>query len=366
MDMNRRDFLRTSTTLGAVASLGITLPLIAHAAIRARDNVPNISTRHVKSTCAHCVNFCGINIKLENNVICAIYPDPARAPYYNVGICPKGVSGLFNPYDPYRIKTPLKRTNPKKDLGEDPRWVAISWDLDHATTDAMERGMKMVVIEPRLSHTAAKADEWLPIRPGKDVLLLLGMAKQLIDADMIDRPFLTGYTNAPCLVGADGHFLRNAEGTPLVWDRNSQSARPFSVGVQPELQTRQTIEGATYRTAFQIFADSIKGITPDYVEKNAGIPADKVTSLAQELGKQARIGATVVVDGQRLRYRPVAIHTFRGLAAKQFGMQSWRAGLILQMLLGNIDAVGGINLHSVYKKTALSATCQSRVSPDAD
>lgn len=44
--------------------------------------------------------------------------------------------------------------------------------LDHASTDARERGMKVVVIEPRLSGTASKADEWLPIRPGKDMLLL--------------------------------------------------------------------------------------------------------------------------------------------------------------------------------------------------
>lgn len=449
MKMNRRDFLKTTTTLGAVAALGIKFPLIARAAARARENIPDIPTRYVKSTCAHCVNFCGINIKLENNVIRAIYPDPERAPYYNVGLCPKGVSGLFNTYNPYRIKTPLKRTNPKKGLNEDPRWVAISWNeafatitkklkairkddprkliwqhghgkyligdkfpkafakafgtpnlvhrttvceaarhvadeltwgyhgflpdvencnlllnfganffeaeqwarwLDHATTDAMERGMKMVVIEPRLSHTASKSDEWLPIRPGKDVLLLLGMAKQLIDSNTIDIPFLTSYTNAPCLVGPDGHFLRDAKGKALVWDMNSKSARPFSIGVQPALRTQQKINGINYRSAFEVFADSLENITPEYVEKNAGIPADKVKSLAQELGKQARIGATVVVDGQRLRYRPVAIHTFRGLAAKQFGMQNWRAGLIVQMLLGNIDAVGGINLHSVYKK----------------
>jgi anaerobic selenocysteine-containing dehydrogenase len=31
-------------------------------------------------------------------------------------------------YNPYRVKTPLKRTNPKKGLHEDPGWVEISWD----------------------------------------------------------------------------------------------------------------------------------------------------------------------------------------------------------------------------------------------
>ncbi len=31
-------------------------------------------------------------------------------------------------YDPQRVKTPLKRTNPKKGPNEDPRWKPISWE----------------------------------------------------------------------------------------------------------------------------------------------------------------------------------------------------------------------------------------------
>ncbi len=85
--------------------------------------------------------------------------------------------------------------------------------------------------------------------------------------------------------------------------------------------------------------------------------------LAGELARQAKIGATVVMDGRRLRYRPVAIHTYRGLIAKEFGMQNWRAALILQMLLGNIDAVGGINLHDVYKKPQYFHAAQAEYPP---
>ena len=449
MDQSRREFLRNTSVMGAVAALGVKLPLIASAAERARATVADVTTRHFKTTCAHCVNFCGIDVKMENDVIRAIYPDTARAAYYNVGICPKGVSGLFNTYNPYRIKAPLKRTNPKKGLDEDPRWVEISWEeafdtltrrlekirrddprkliwqhghgkyligdkfpkafckafgtpnlvhrttvceaarhvadeltwgyhgflpdidncnlllnfganyfegeqwarwLDHATTDAKERGMKVVVIEPRMSHCAAKADEWIPIRPGKDVLLLLGMARVLIEAGLIDSDFLVNYTNAPALVGEDGRLLRAADGQTLVWDSLTKTAKPFTAEVVPALGGRYTLRGRRVRTAFQVFQDSLAELTPDYVAAEAGVPAETVRRLALELGRQAKIGATVVMDGHRLRYRPVAIHTFRGLAAREFGVQNWRAGLILQMLLGNIDAVGGINLHSVYKK----------------
>jgi anaerobic selenocysteine-containing dehydrogenase len=394
------------------------------------------------------VNFCGISVKLENGVIRSIYADDARAEYYNRGLCPKGVSGLFKTYNPYRIKAPLKRTNPNKGMDQDPGWVEISWDeafetiaerlrkiraddprkliwqhghgkyligdkfpkafaaafgtpnlvhrttvceaarhvadevtwgyhaflpdidhcnlllnfganyfeaeqwarwLDYATTDAKARGMKVVVVEPRLSHCAAKADEWIPIRPGKDPVLLLGMAKVLIDEGLIDEAFLTAYTNAPDLVGDDGRVLRNADGKPLVWDGATGSARPFTPGVVPTLRGVYTVGGKDYRTAFEVFVESLKDITPAYVEAVADIPASTVERLARALGREAKIGATVGMDGHRLRSRPVAIHTFRGLAAKQYGVQNWRAALILQMLLGNIDAVGGINLHNVYR-----------------
>jgi len=450
MPYNRREFIKTSAALIVAAKLATPLKVMAAVADKAKHTKIIQSTiRYVKSTCAHCVNFCGINIKMENDVIRAVYPDPERAAFYNVGICPKGVSGVFNTYNPYRIKKPLKRTNPKKGLDQDPGWVEISWEeafetissklkaireddprkliwqhghgkyligdkfpkafakafgtpnlvhrtttceaarhvadeltwgyhgflpdiehcnfllnfggnyfeaeqfarwLDHAATDAKERGMKIVVIEPRLSSTASKADEWIPIRPGKDVVLILGMARLLIKNNTIDEDFLLGTTNATALVADDESLLKDKDGQILVWDELSESAKPFAEGVKPALRGRYLVDGKTYITAFQHFTDSIEDITPVYVAEVAGVPEKKVRWLAEELGKQAKIGATVVIDGHKLRYRPVAIHTFRGLSAKEFGVQNWRAGLILQMLIGNIDAVGGINLHSVYKK----------------
>ena len=52
-----------------------------------------------------------------------------------------------------------------------------------------DRG-KVVVIDPRYSVTACKADEWLPINPGTDAALALGLAHVLISEDLYDRPFV--------------------------------------------------------------------------------------------------------------------------------------------------------------------------------
>jgi anaerobic selenocysteine-containing dehydrogenase len=147
MSISRRTFIKNSSILAGLAAVSANLPVIASAAEKAKSGATAAGTTYVKSTCAHCVNFCGISVKLENGVIRNIYPDGARAEYYNQGICPKGVSGVFNTYNPYRIKAPLKRTNPAKGMDQDPGWVEISWDEAFETIS--ERLRKIRADDPR-------------------------------------------------------------------------------------------------------------------------------------------------------------------------------------------------------------------------
>lgn len=67
-----------------------------------------------------------------------------------------------------------------------------------------------------LSHIAARADKWIPARPGGDVVFMLGVAKVLVENGFVDEEFLTYYTDAPSLVRPDGTSLRDEEGRPLV------------------------------------------------------------------------------------------------------------------------------------------------------
>ena len=110
--------------------------------------------------------------------------------------------------------------------------------------------------------------------------MLLAMAKVLIDANTIDEPFLVEFTNAPQLVDAAGIILKDKDGkTPLVWDTVTGSAKPYVEGVKPALKGSYTVDGKPMRTAFQVLADSVKDITPQYAEEVAGIPAATVTRL---------------------------------------------------------------------------------------
>ena len=43
---------------------------------------------------------------------------------------------------------------------------------------ARANGAKLVVFDPRMSITAAKADEWLPVKPGTDLAVALAMIRR--------------------------------------------------------------------------------------------------------------------------------------------------------------------------------------------
>ena len=56
-----------------------------------------------------------------------------------------------------------------------------------------QRG-KFVVVDSRLSVSAAKADEWIPIRPGTLGALALGMAYVIVKSELYDAPFVRDFT----------------------------------------------------------------------------------------------------------------------------------------------------------------------------
>ena len=58
---------------------------------------------------------------------------------------------------------------------------------------ARKRGAKLIVIDPVQSNIAAKADLWLPVRPGSDAALALGMLHVIIGERLYDREYVERY-----------------------------------------------------------------------------------------------------------------------------------------------------------------------------
>jgi len=342
----------------------------------------------IPSCCNMCGGQCGIMVHVVNGIVEKIEPNNWNPNNYtNISsdwfdgytdeagckegsvICPKGNAGIMALYDPDRVKTPLKRTNPDKSIGADPKWQEISWEQaldeiagklralrdageahkliwfseDHSFTHpqqdfctlygtpnysnhsnlcdvsrkasfrtvlgderpladfiqsryimlfgwnptsaikwvhlpriitrAVERGAKLVCVDPYLSDTAAKAQEWVPIRPSTDGAFALALAHVIIREGLYDADFVKKWT-----------------------------------------------------VGFDRFAEYVKDTTPQWAEAITSIPAATTERLAREL-------ATT---------KPALVDVWSGPGQHSNGVQGGRAIALLNALIGTIDAPGGM------------------------
>jgi thiosulfate reductase/polysulfide reductase chain A len=62
-----------------------------------------------------------------------------------------------------------------------------------AFADGLAKGAKLIVVDPRFSTAASKADYWLPIKPGTDTALLLAWMNVLVAEKLYDKDYLDKY-----------------------------------------------------------------------------------------------------------------------------------------------------------------------------
>ncbi|MEO7057903.1 MAG: molybdopterin-dependent oxidoreductase, partial [Caldimonas sp.] len=244
-------------------------------------------------------------------------------------------------------------------------------------------GGRFISINPVRTGYSAIADEWIPIKPGTDGALFMALLHVLIADDLIDRPFLKRFTNAPQLVlldtGCDreGMFAHDpdpAKGPPgdgrephnkLVYDTVSGeivSAYPEGIaeGRDPALEGRYTLaDGRQVAPSFQLLKERVAPCTPDWAAAITGIPAERIRKLAREMGETALKQAFELpipwTDAWGKKHattsaRPVAFHAMRGLAAHSNGFQTIRALAVLMSVLGTIDAPGGFRHKAPYPR----------------
>jgi anaerobic selenocysteine-containing dehydrogenase len=390
----------------------------------------------IPSVCANCFSFCPIKVHRVDGVVVKIEGNPDD-PLTQGRICARGLSGINILYDPNRLNFPMKRTNPEKGIGVDPKWERISWDealdtiaeklkkihaddprklvisfgvnggsnsyvnqafavafgtpnqfvggagnhcasakhfvggLTHAAwvsqpdfnhceyflnfgvpvgtgafygvntavrklADARARGMRHVVIDPWMGMPAQSADEWVPIIPGTDAAVALSMTNLLLNEYRIyDKEFLTDDTNAPYLVGEDGHYLRDADGKPQMWDEAENAAKPYDAGFTAiALDVATTVDGRPAKSAFRTIKEHVTDYTPEMAAEISGVSADTIRRLARELGQAARIGETIEIDGHTLPYRPAALAYFKGPQAHRHATLTCQALELLSAVVG--------------------------------
>ena len=71
---------------------------------------------------------------------------------------------------------------------------AVSTSETGELSDAIARGVKVVYLDPRFTKTAAKASEWLPIKPGTDLAFHLALLNVIITESLYDADFVSQHT----------------------------------------------------------------------------------------------------------------------------------------------------------------------------
>ena len=139
--IERRDFMKLSGSAAVLTILGNklfggALSNFGKSQVGSQASQDEI----VHSYCKMCIGpACGMLVHLKDGVVVSVEGDPDHLA--NEGkLCPRGNANAYNLYNPYRLKAPLKRTNPEKGLDVDPGWVEISWEeaLDTVTEKLRE------------------------------------------------------------------------------------------------------------------------------------------------------------------------------------------------------------------------------------
>lgn len=66
-----------------------------------------------------------------------------------------------------------------------------------------DRGGKLIVVDPRMTPITRNADLYLPVRPGTDLVLLMGMLNVILTEQLEDRAFIDAHTDGFDVVAAD-------------------------------------------------------------------------------------------------------------------------------------------------------------------
>ena len=182
-------------------------------------------------------------------------------------------------------------------FGHDPKphsWTSIY----NMIRRAQERGAQLIVVDPRKSESAERADLWLPLRPGTDAAMCFGWLNVILDEGLYDKDFVAKWTHgfeefrarvhefpiewAADVTGVDGDLIAEAarmyatQGPSVIpWtpitdqQRNSTSAIRLHASLRAVCGYLDVMGGET-----------MQGFNPDIVaeselELHDELPADK-------------------------------------------------------------------------------------------
>ena len=112
-------------------------------------------------------------------------------------------------------------------------------------SQALDAGAKLIVVDPRLTRAAARADVWLQLRPGTDTALALGMANVIVRENLYDKAFVESYVHgwAPFVERVAEYPLDRVEAiTGVPREKIAEAARLYATTKPGAIQWGVAIE----------------------------------------------------------------------------------------------------------------------------
>lgn len=361
--VNRRQFIKRALygaggTAVAISGFGALTKVAPKSTLAAGTNEETT----VFSSCEMCRNQCPVAVKVVNGKVSKIDGNPNDSGFGGV-ICARGNSGPSMLYDPQRLKKPMIRTGERgsgkyKEVSWDEAYTHIAEKVDelqqkyggesvafasrkgphdwffraigkgigspnifsHEATcpmtrsvalhsmfgseaiaadygnakyivsvgrnwlegihvaqtrgimKAIDNGAKIVVLDPRFSVTASKG-EWIPIKGATDLAFVMAMANVIIADGTYDKDFIERYTSG-----------------------------------------------------FDKWQEEVKDKTPEWAEKETGVPKDTIIKIAREF----------------VKHSPKAILDFgwrTGITPNDYQLR--RTIMFVNMMMGNFEVPGG-------------------------
>ncbi|TFG30514.1 MAG: hypothetical protein EU532_00990, partial [Promethearchaeota archaeon] len=187
--------------------------------------------------------------------------------------------------------------------------------------DAKEQGTKVVVIDPRFTVTASKADEYIGLYPGTDSALALGLMHVIFQKELYNIEFIREETNGPYLVRMDtGKFLRGKDigekkaNAYILWDGAKNAAnvvRRSNVKSACIIGTYE-INGIQCKPAFQMLIDLAKEYPPKRAAEITRVNAELITKLGEKIGSTKNVVFFTYMGFTRTYHGDISL---RGLAS---------------------------------------------------
>src|SRR6516164_9846778 len=225
----------------------------------------------------------------------------------------------------------------------------------------VHRNAKTIVVDPRLTRTAANADLYVQIRAGTDIAFLGGLINYAIANNRIAHDYLVNYTNAAFVIKEgfklpeDGLFS-GFDPARQVYDKSTWNyeeggnlagkasettphatpapAKPGATPPPPALPGKVAYDLTLQhpRCVFQLLKKQYERYTPEFVERVTGIPKDQFL-------KAADLFTSVRKDGDMKKVATIIYAV--GWTQHSFGTQIIRTAAMVQLLLGNVGRAGG-------------------------